>query len=47
MKHLAREIGILGAFITCMYFGFAYNSSWPFLGAFIAFTCLGKTHKDN
>ena len=46
MRHLAREIGILGTFITCMYFAFAYGSILAGIGAVIAFLSVGNKHED-
>lgn len=46
MEKAAREVAILGAFITCMYFGFTYNSGWAFVGAVIAFLYIGNKDKD-
>ena len=34
---IVKEIAIFGAFVTCVYFGFKYDSGWAFFGAVIAF----------
>ena len=41
--YLAQQVAIVTIFITCMYFGFRYDSGGAFFGAVIAFLCAANT----
>lgn len=47
MKYIAKELGIITAFVVCVYCGFHYQSGFAFLGAIIAFFSLGNKYEDS
>lgn len=41
-QYAIKQLAIVSAFITCMYFCFAYDSGAAGIGAFISFWCVGQ-----